>query len=60
VLRDATQVMEFQSVIAVPMLQSGRPIGAVSVGRAVPGPSRINRTHCFRRSPTKRSSRLGM
>ena len=33
VLRDATEILEFRSVLAVPMLRGGHPIGAVSVGR---------------------------
>ena len=36
-LRDATQIIEFRSVLAVPMLRDGHPIGAISVGKAVPG-----------------------
>jgi len=35
VLRNAT---EFRSILAVPMLREGHPIGAVSVGKPVPGP----------------------
>jgi two-component system, NtrC family, sensor kinase len=38
VLRDATGIVEFRSVLAVPMLRDGHPIGAVSVGKAVTGP----------------------
>jgi GAF domain-containing protein len=38
VLRDATEIVEFRSVLAVPMLRGGHPIGAVSVGKAVTGP----------------------
>jgi len=38
VLRDATEIVEFRSVLAVPMLRDGHPIGAVSVGKAVTGP----------------------
>src|SRR4030095_9938174 len=38
VLRDATEIVEFRSVLAVPLLRGGHPIGAVSVGKAVTGP----------------------
>jgi signal transduction histidine kinase len=38
VLRNATEILEFRSVLAVPMLRDGHPIGAVSVGKAVTGP----------------------
>src|SRR4030095_12545806 len=38
VLRDATEIVGFRSVLAVPMLRGGHPIGAVSVGKTVTGP----------------------
>src|SRR5262249_25246435 len=38
VLRDATEILGFRSVLAVPMLREGHPIGAVSVGKLAPGP----------------------
>ena len=38
VLRDATEILDFRSVLAVPMLRGGHPIGAVSVGKAATGP----------------------
>jgi two-component system, NtrC family, sensor kinase len=38
VLRGATEILEFRSVLAVPMLRDGHPIGAVSVGKAETGP----------------------
>ena len=38
VLRDATEIINFRSVLAVPMLRGGHPIGAVSVGKAATGP----------------------
>jgi GAF domain-containing protein len=37
-LRDQARVADFRSVLAVPMLRDGRPIGSINVHKAEPGP----------------------
>ncbi len=44
----------FRSMLAVPMLREGNPIGAIVVNREQPGLSRRPRSSCSRPSPTRR------
>ncbi len=49
------QTADYRSLLSVPMLRDGHPIGAIVVAKIEVGPSKTRRSPCFRPSPTRRS-----
>src|SRR5262249_35240215 len=57
-LSDLIQAFGLRSVVSVPMLHHGSPIGAICVTGVEPAMFTERQSQCFGSSPTRRSSRL--
>jgi GAF domain-containing protein len=56
-LEALAEAADYRSVVAVPMMLDGKPLGVVVVTGPRPGRSRRGRSSCSRSSPTRPSSR---